>query len=154
VIARDLKRKRRREDAKMTAKKKILFLCTHNAARSQMAEGFINARHADRYEAQSAGNEPTSVHSCAIEVMAELGIDISSHRAKVLDEFDDQTFDYVVTLCADVQESCPIFPGGGAYLHHAFDDPVPDAGEGTPCASFRRVRDRLRGWLESTFDRD
>jgi arsenate reductase len=154
VIARDLKRKRRREDAKMTAKKKILFLCAHNAARSQMAEGFINAWHADRYEAQSAGNEPTIVHSCAIEVMAELGIDISSHRAKSLDEFDNQTFDYVVTLCADEQESCPIFPGGGVYLHHAFHDPVPDALEGAPCASFRRVRDRLRGWLESTFDRE
>lgn len=97
----------------MTAKKKILFLCTHNAARSQMAEGFTNAWYSDRYDAHSAGNEPTSVHSCAIEVMAELGIDISSHRAKSLDEFDDQTFAYVVTLCADEQESCPIFPGGG-----------------------------------------
>ena len=96
----------------MTPKKKILFLCTHNAARSQMAEGLINARHADRYEAQSAGNEPTEVHACAIKVMADLGIDISSHRAKSLDEFDDLTFDYVVTLCADVQESCPIFPAG------------------------------------------
>ncbi len=138
----------------MTAKQKILFLCTHNAARSQMAEGIINAWHADRYEAQSAGNEPTEVHSCAIEVMAELGIDISSHRAKSLDEFDEMTFDYVVTLCADAQENCPIFPGGEEYLHHAFDDPVPDAGEGTPCASFRRVRDRLREWLDLTFDRD
>jgi arsenate reductase len=85
--------------------------------------------------------------------MAELGIDISSHRAKSLDEFDDLTFDYVVTLCADVQESCPIFPGGKKYLHHAFNDPVPNAGEGAPCASFRRVRDQLREWLESTFDR-
>ena len=119
-----------------------------------MAEGFINARHADRYKAQSAGNEPTEVHACAIEVMAELGIDISSHRAKSLDEFDDLTFDYVVTLCADVQESCPIFPGGKKYLHHAFNDPVPNAGEGAPCASFRRLRDQLREWLESTFARD
>ena len=138
----------------MTPKKKILFLCTHNAARSQMAEGFINARHADRYEAQSAGNEPTEVHACAIEVMADMGIDISSHRAKSLDEFDNLTFDYVVTLCADLQESCPIFPGGREYLHHAFNDPVPNAGEGAPCASFRRVRDQLREWLESTFDRE
>ena len=136
---------------KMTAKKKILFLCTHNAARSQMAEGFINAWHADRYDAYSAGNEPTSVHSCAIEVMAELGIDIRSHRAKSLDEFGDLTFDYVVTLCADAQENCPIFPGGKEYLHRAFDDPVLDAEGGAPCASFRRVRDRLREWLQSTF---
>jgi arsenate reductase len=94
------------------------------------------------------------VHACAIEVMANLGIDISSHRTKSLDEFDDLTFDYVVTLCADVQESCPIFPGGKKYLHHAFNDPVPNAGEGAPCASFRRVRDQLREWLESTFDLD
>jgi arsenate reductase len=94
-----------------------------------MAEGFTNAWYSDRYDGHSAGNESTSVHSCAIEVMAELGIDISSHRAKSLDEFDDQTFAYVVALCADVQESCPIFPGGEEYLHHAFDDPVPDAGK-------------------------
>jgi arsenate reductase len=119
-----------------------------------MAEGFVNAWHADGYEAQSAGNEPTNVHSCAIEVVAELGIDISSQRAKSLDEFDDLTFDYVVTLWDDAQESCPIFPGGKEHLHHAFDDPVPDAGEGTLCASFRRVRDQLRGWLESMFDCD
>jgi len=119
-----------------------------------MAEGFINAWHADQYEAQSAGNDPPSVHLCAIEVMAELGIGISSHRAKSLDEFDDLTFDYVVTLCADAQENCPIFPGGKEYLHRAFDDPLPDGGEGTPCATFRRVRDQLREWLESTFDRD
>jgi arsenate reductase (thioredoxin) len=138
----------------MPFKKKILFLCTHNAARSQMAEGLINAWHADRYAAQSAGNEPTEVHACAIEVMAELGIDISSHQAKSLDEFNNLAFDYVVTLCADAQESCPIFPGGKEYLHYAFDDPVPDAGEGPPCTSFRRVRDQLREWLESTFDRD
>ncbi|HYC20518.1 MAG TPA: arsenate reductase ArsC [Candidatus Bathyarchaeia archaeon] len=131
-----------------------MFLCTHNAPRSQMAEGFTNAWYSDQYEARSAGNEPTGVHSCAIEVMAELGIDIGSHRAKSLDQFEDQTFDYVVTLCADVQQSCPIFPGGREYLRHAFDDPVPDAVEGAPCASFRHVRDRLREWLESTFDRD
>ena len=80
--------------------------------------------YADRYEAYSAGNEPTEVHSCAIEVMAEEGIDITSQRAKSVNEFDDTSFDYVVTLCADNQENCPIFPGREKYFQHAFPDPV------------------------------
>jgi arsenate reductase len=112
------------EHIKKMSKKKILFLCTHNAARSQMAEGFVNARYGDRYEAYSAGSEPTEVHRCAVAVMAEVGIDISAHRAKSLDVFDDASFDYIVTMCADAQENCPIFPGGTAYLHHAFADPL------------------------------
>jgi arsenate reductase len=141
----------------MNSKKKILFLCTHNAARSQMAEGFVNAMHGDRYEAYSAGSEPTEVHSCAIEVMAEENIDIASHRAKPLDEYVDASFDFVVTMCADAQERCPIFPGaifpgGIEYIHHAFDDPLSDAGpEGAPCTSFRRVRDEVREWIDATF---
>jgi arsenate reductase len=137
--------------------KKILFLCTHNAARSQMAEGFINALYADRYEAYSAGSEPTKVHSCAIEVMAEEGINIASQHAKPLDEYLDASFDYVVTMCADAQERCPIFPGaiilgGIKYIRHAFDDPLSDAGpESAPCTSFRRVRDEVREWIDVTF---
>jgi len=141
----------------MNVKKKILFLCTHNAARSQMAEGFINARYSDRYEAFSAGSEPTKVHSCAIKAMAEEGINIAPQHAKPLDEYLDASFDYVVTMCAAAQERCPIFPGaiipgGTKYIHHAFDDPLADAGhEGTPCTSFRRVRDAVREWIEATF---
>ncbi|MFZ0926651.1 MAG: arsenate reductase ArsC [Halobacteriota archaeon] len=141
----------------MDDKKKILFLCTHNAARSQMAEGFVNALYRDRYEAFSAGSEPTEVHPCAIDVMAEEGIDIALQRAKPLDEYLDASFDYVVTMCADAQESCPIFPGaifpgGIKYIHHAFDDPLSDAGpEGARCASFRRVRDEVREWIGVTF---
>ena len=144
----------------MDDKKKILFLCTHNAARSQMAEGFVNALYSDRYEAYSAGSEPTEVHPCAIEVMAEEGIDIASQRAKPLDEYVDASFDYVVTMCAAAQERCPIFPGaifpgGTEYIHHAFDDPLSDAGpEGAPCTSFRRVRDRIGEWIEATFSHD
>jgi arsenate reductase len=136
----------------MDDKKKILFLCTHNAARSQMAEGIVNALYGDRYEAFSAGNWPTQVHPCAIAVMAEVDIDISAHRAKSLDEFDGQTFDYVVTLCADAQESGPIFPGGGKYVHHAFVNPgsVP-APDNDRCASGRHVRDQIKEWLEETF---
>ena len=141
----------------MNGKKKILFLCTHNAARSQMAEGFINAQYSDRYEAFSAGSEPTKVHSCAIEVMAEQGINIAPEHAKPLDEYLDASFDYVVTMCAAAQERCPIFPGaiipgGTKYIHHDFDDPLLDAGPaGAPCMSFRRVRDEIREWIGATF---
>ena len=133
-------------------KRKILFLCTHNAARSQIAEAFVNARFGDRYEAHSAGNEPTEVHPCAIEVMAEVGIDISRQRAKSLNEFDDSSFDYVVTMCADAAKNCPIFPGGAIYLPHPFVDPEAYAGSDQEhCASFRNVRDRIGEWIEATF---
>ncbi|MGZ4894759.1 MAG: arsenate reductase ArsC [Halobacteriota archaeon] len=138
----------------MNAKKKILFLCTHNAARSQMAEGFVNALYGDRYKAHSAGNEPTELHPCAITVMAEVGIDIASQRAKSLDELDDMSFDYVVTLCADNQESCPIFSGGETYLQQAFPDPVPARAEEHTCGRFRRVRDQIKAWLKETFSDD
>ena len=116
-----------------------------------MAEGFVNALYGDRYEANSAGNEPTQVHPCAIEVMAEEGIDTASQRAKSLNEFDDVYFDYVVTLCADNQENCPIFPGGGTYLQRAVLDPVPARTEEQTCRRFRRVRDQIKAWLKETF---
>jgi len=135
----------------MNAVKKILFLCTHNAARSQMAEGFVNALYGDRYEAHSAGNEPTELHPCAITVMAEVGIDIASQRAKSLDELDDMSFDYVVTLCADNQENCPIFPGGETHLQQAFLDPVSAHAKEQTCGRFRRVRDQIKTWLREIF---
>jgi len=136
-------------------KQTIPFLCTHNAARSQMAEGFVNARFEDRYIARSAGSEPTGVHPCAIEVMAELGIDILRQHAKSLSEFDDAPFDYVVTMCTDAAANCPIFPGGANYLHHPFDDPEAGGGSGLEqCASFRYVRDRIGEWIEATFSDD
>jgi len=136
------------------AKKRVLFICTHNAARSQMAEGFIQALYDDRYEAYSAGTEPTQVHPCAVKVMQEAGVDISTYRSKGLEEFDGQQFDYVVTLCADAQEACPIFIGGETYLHHAFDDParVNEAlTEADECSPFRAVRDQLKAWIDETF---
>lgn len=136
-------------------KKKILFLCTHNAARSQIAEALINARFGDRYIARSAGSEPTQVHPCAIEVMAELGIDLSRQRAKSLNEFDDIPFDYVVTMCADAAENCPIFPGGATYFHHSFNDPEVVAESGAEhCAPFRKVRDQIGEWIEIKFSHD
>ena len=136
------------------AKKKVLFICTHNAARSQMAEGFIWALYDDRYEAYSAGTEPTQVHRCAVKVMQEAGIDISTYRSKGLEEFDGQQFDYVVTLCADAQEACPIFIGGETYLHHAFDDPArakESLTDADGCSPFRAVRDQLKAWIDVTF---
>jgi len=133
-------------------KQTILFLCTHNAARSQMAEGFVNAQFSDRYIARSAGSEPTEVHPCAIEVMAAFSIDISRQRAKSLSELDDTPFDYVVTMCADAAKNCPIFPSGATYFHHPFDDPAVGAESGPEqCAPFRYVRDRIGEWIEATF---
>ncbi|MGZ7190324.1 MAG: arsenate reductase ArsC [Halobacteriota archaeon] len=138
--------------SKLTHVKKILFLCTHNAARSQIAEGLVNAQYGDRYKAYSAGNEPTSVHPCAVEVMDEIGIDISAQRAKSLEEFNDMSFDYVVTMCAGAAESCPIFPGGVEYLERAFPDPVSAETHQHRCEPFRHVRDEIEEWIVSTFD--
>ncbi len=126
-------------------KRRILFLCTHNAARSQMAEGFINAMYNEHYTAFSAGSEPTSVHPCVIRVMEEVGVDISSQHAKSLNEFEGMHFDYVVSLCADAEEYCPVFPRGEVYLQHAFPNPL-SATEGDvgACTPFREARDHIR----------
>jgi arsenate reductase (thioredoxin) len=136
----------------MASKKKILFLCTHNAVRSQIAEGFVNALCGNRYEAYSAGPEPTKVHPCAITVMAEADIDISNQRAKSVDEFDNVSVDCVVTLCAEAQENCPIFPGAVKYVHHPVDDPVVVPGSGNEqCDQFRRARDQIKVWIDAMF---
>ncbi len=133
-------------------KKRILFICVHNSARSQMAEGFVNALYADRFQAVSGGIEPTGVHPAAIKVMAETGIDISSHRSKSIDEFMDQPFDYVVMVCDDSQTGCPFFPGGKEYLPHAFADPAACTGtDEEVLACFRTTREEIRAWLEETF---
>jgi arsenate reductase len=131
-------------------KKRILFICVHNSARSQMAEGLVNALYADRFEAVSGGTEATRVHPAAIKVMAEIGIDISGHRSKSINEFKEQRFDYVVMVCDDKQADCPFFPGGKEYIHHAFDDPAACAGtEEEVLACFRRSRDEIRAWIET-----
>ena len=126
-------------------KKKVLFLCTHNSCRSQMAEGLVNHDLGDRFQAFSAGTEATRVNPLAIQVLAELGIDISGHRSKTLDEFAGEQFDYVITLCDSANEQCPLFFGGVERIHIGFDDPsrLP----GTPeeiMPEFRRVRDEIR----------
>jgi arsenate reductase len=133
-------------------KKQILFICVHNSARSQMAEGLINALHADRYQALSGGVEPTRVHPAAIKAMAEIGIDISGQRSKSIDEFMGQPFDYVVMVCDDSQTGCPFFPGGKEYIPHAFEDPAACVGtEEEILACFRRSRDDIRTWIETVF---
>ena len=130
-------------------KKTILFICVHNSARSQMAEGLVNALYADRFEAVSAGTEATRVHPAAIKDMAEIGIDISSHRSKSLDVFEGRRFDIVVMVCDDKQTDCPFFPGGKEYIHHAFDDPAACAGpDEEVLACFRKTRDEIRAWIE------
>jgi arsenate reductase len=125
----------------------ILFLCTHNSSRSQMAEGLLNARGDGLYRAYSAGTQPTQVHPLAIKVMVELGIDISEaagHRAKSMTEFKGQQIDLVVTVCDDAAEACPFFPGARRQIH--WSNPDPSAATGTEeerLVIFRQVRDAL-----------
>jgi arsenate reductase len=112
------------------------------------------AQYGDQYDAYSAGTEPTSVDPCAVTVMQEVGVDILKHRSKGLEEFDGQQFDYVVTLCADAQEACPIFVGGEIYLHHALNDPArvkETHADADRCLQFRAVRDQLQTWIDVTF---
>jgi arsenate reductase (thioredoxin) len=131
---------------------RILFICTHNASRSQMAEGIINSLYSDRYEAYSAGTEPTSVQPYAIKVMAEIGIDISKHQVKSVYDFIGQNFDFVVTVCDHAKQTCPFFPGGKNYLHQGFADPSQFTGtEEEILAGFRMVRDEIKVWIEKTF---
>lgn len=133
-------------------KKRVLFVCTHNSARSQMAEGLMNSLHGDRYEAYSAGTEPSEVNPRAVFVLLELGIDIAHHRSKHIDEFLGQDFDYVVTVCDHARETCPAFPGGKAPIHHGFVDPSSATGtELEKQAAFRLVRDEIRGWIATEF---
>ena len=132
--------------------KKVLFICTHNSARSHMAEGLVNALYGDRYRAFSAGTEPSTLNPYAVRVMQEIGIDISDHRSKSVDEFMDQDLDYVVTVCDHAKESCPFFPGGRKPMHKGFQDPASVAGtEAEKLQGFRRVRDEIRDWIEKTF---
>lgn len=132
-------------------KKRVLFLCTHNSARSQMAEGLLRDMAGDRFDVESAGTEQTRVHPLAIEAMRELGIDLTSHTSKTVDAFDGQHFDYVITVCDRANESCPIFPGETTRIHWSFDDPSATTGsEEERLQSFRTIRDAIRERL-STF---
>lgn len=129
-------------------KQKVLILCTGNSARSQMAEGLLRQMAGDRFDVKSAGTIASFVRPQAIAVMAEIGIDISGHRSKCLDEFLGEPFDYVITVCDNAKESCPIFPGRAQRIHWSFDDPAEAAGDAeTQLELFRRVRDEIKGRL-------
>jgi len=133
---------------------RVLFLCTHNSARSQMAEGFLRAMAGDRFEAGSAGIEKTSVNPLAIRAMAERGIDLGGHTSKVYADVASEGWDYLITVCDDANERCPWVPGSVKRLHWSFPDPSRATGtEEERLAVFRRVRDqiqeRLTDWLRS-----
>lgn len=128
----------------MGEKKRVLFLCTANSARSQMAEGLLRQLAGDRFEVYSAGTNPVGVNPISIEVMKELGIDISHHTSKSLDQFLTEPFDFIITVCDRAKESCPIFPGDAVRIHWSFDDPAAvQGGEQERLRVFRRVRDEL-----------
>jgi arsenate reductase (thioredoxin) len=122
---------------------KVLILCTGNSARSQMAEGLLRHLDGSNFEVYSAGVEPSSVKPEAIAVMQEIGIDISGHRSKSVDEFLGQEFDYIITVCDNAKEHCPIFPGKAKRIHWSFDDPSAAGDEATRLAVFARVRDEI-----------
>jgi len=129
-------------------KGRVLILCTGNSARSQMAEGLLKHDAGDRLEVESAGTKPGRVRPEAIAVMKELGIDISGHRSKHVNEFQGQSFDYVLTVCDNAKESCPVFPSDAKRIHNAFEDPAAFQGtEEERLAVFRRVRNQIRDYL-------
>jgi arsenate reductase len=133
---------------------KVLILCTHNSSRSQMAEGLLRELSDGQMEVHSAGTEPSRVHPLAIKAMAERGLDITGHTSKHLGEFLDQSFDYVITVCDDANETCPVFPGPARRIHWSFPDPSAAQGsEEERLAVYRTVRDsiedRLTEWLVS-----
>lgn len=133
-------------------KKRVLFVCTGNSIRSQMAEGLLRHLAGDRFDVFSAGIMPSIVHPKAIKVMAEIGIDISQHRSKSVEEFKGQGFDYVITVCDNAKESCPIFPGKTQRLHWSINDPTGTAGsENEIVVAFRKARDEIKARIIEQF---
>ena len=139
----------------MPDRQRVLFVCTGNSARSQMAEGLLRHEAGDRFEVFSAGTHPTQVRPEAIVVMHEIGLDISPHRSRPVDEFAGQAFDYVITVCDNANETCPVFPGTARRVHWPFDDPAAAQGsEDERKAVFRRVRDQIRARIAQFASRD
>ena len=137
----------------MSEKIKLLYLCTGNSCRSQMAEGWTRVLKGDEIEVYSAGLETHGLNPNAVRVMAEAGIDITGQKSQHLDEFMDLDLDYVVTVCDHAHETCPLFPGSAKGIHHSFDDPPklspPDAAEEVKLDGFRRVRDEIKAFVET-----
>jgi arsenate reductase len=130
-------------------KARVLFLCTHNSARSQTAEGMLRSLAGDHFEVYSAGTEATHVRPLAVRAMDEIGIDISGQESKTLERYLREPFDYVITVCDDANEACPFFPGAQSRLHWSFEDPSQATGsEEERLAVFRRVRDEIRERIE------
>lgn len=129
----------------------VLFLCTGNSCRSQMAEGWARHLKADRFDAYSAGVKPSGLNQDAVRVMAEAGVDISGQPSKHVDDLSSTHFDYVITVCDDARESCPVFPGRAKVIHRSFDDPPRLAQnartEAERLAPYRRVRDEIREFI-------
>ena len=129
----------------MSEKKRVLILCTGNSARSQMAEGILRHIAGDRFEVQSAGIDPSSVRPEAIEAMRDMGVDISSHRSNSVDEFLGECFDYIITVCDNAKESCPLFPGNATRIHWGIDDPAEEKGSSDErLQAFRKARDEIK----------
>lgn len=142
-------RKRYRDAAN---RRTILFICIGNASRSQMAEGYVNAKLKDGYQASSAGLNPERVSRKAISVMKEIGIDISEHRSKSVEEFYGKEFDYVVTLCDEAEDECPHFLNGKDYIHKGFKDPCTQRGTEEELMNvYRRTRDDIIRWIDNIF---
>lgn len=132
------------------SKRRVLILCTGNSARSQMAEGLLCHDAGDRFDVFSAGVEPFPIRPEAIAVMREVGIDLSGHRSKHVNEFSGQRFDYVLTVCDHAREICPVFPGSASMIHHSFTDPGNFKGsEPERLARFRQIRDEIRDYLRT-----
>jgi arsenate reductase len=131
-------------------KRRVLFICTHNSARSQMAEGLLRHMGNDRFEVFSAGTEATFVRPMATQVMAELGIDISHQQSKTLDRYLGEPFDDVITVCDTAAEACPVFPGAVRRRHWSFEDPSKASGSETEQIQvYRKVRDEIRSRIEN-----
>jgi len=138
----------------METKKRVLILCTGNSARSQMAEGILRSIAGDTFDVASAGIAPSRVRAEAIEAMSDMGVDISTHRSKSVDEFLKERFDYVITVCDNAKESCPVFPGNAERIHWSFDDPAAYEGpDAEKLLEFIRVRDQIREKLRSFVER-
>ena len=136
-------------------RKKVLFLCTGNSCRSQMADGLVNHDFAGRIEAFSAGTEPHGLNPKAVQVLAEIGIDISGNSSDHLGKYEGQSFDYVISLCGDAHEKCPLFFGGVQRLHMGFEDPPRATGtEEEIMAVYRRVRDEIRQQMREFFEKE
>ncbi len=136
----------------MKEKKQVIFICTQNAGRSQMAEGYLKTRYGDRYEVFSAGTHPTAVSRKAIAVMQEIGVDISGNRSKSIAEFAGKPMDLAVMLCDNASAVCPVFPGAAKTLHKSFPDPGRLSGTAEDIMQgVRQIRDQITSWIDSEF---